>query len=81
MGFRSSMAVSLLFALVVCSNTLLHGQGTDLGTIRGTVTDSSGALVAQAAVIVTPQPRPAAKRRRMATAPMRCSDSDQAPTR
>src|SRR5215831_4882322 len=53
MGFRSPIAVSLLFALTLCSNSLLYGQGTDLGTIRGTVTDTSGALVAQAAVTVT----------------------------
>src|SRR5215831_19595649 len=53
MGFRSPIAVSLLFALTLCSNSLLYGQGTDLGTIRGTATDTSGALVAQAAVTVT----------------------------
>src|ERR1700756_3998557 len=52
MRFRSRIA-SLLFALTLCSNSLLYGQGTDLGTIRGTVTDPSGALVAQAAVTVT----------------------------
>ncbi|HKF05259.1 MAG TPA: carboxypeptidase-like regulatory domain-containing protein [Candidatus Sulfotelmatobacter sp.] len=53
MRFRSPIAVSLLFALTLCSPTVLYGQGTDLGTIRGTVTDPSGALVAQAAVTVT----------------------------
>jgi Carboxypeptidase regulatory-like domain/TonB dependent receptor len=30
-----------------------HGQGTDLGTIRGVVTDTSGSVVASAAVVVT----------------------------
>src|SRR6185503_5374885 len=32
--------------------TFAFGQGTDLGTIRGTVTDSSGALVGGASVTV-----------------------------
>ena len=31
----------------------VYGQGTDLGTIRGTVTDSSGAAIPNAAVTVT----------------------------
>src|SRR5215469_4199634 len=35
------------------SNILLYGQGTDLGTVRGTVADPSGAFVAQAAVTLT----------------------------
>ena len=46
-------AFSLLLALLVCTSILLRGRGTDHGTIRGTVADSSGALVAQAAVTVT----------------------------
>src|SRR5579863_7764587 len=53
MKVRSLYAFSLLFALLVCTSVLLHGQGTDLGTIRGTVADSTGAFVAQAAVTVT----------------------------
>jgi hypothetical protein len=42
-------------ALPLCVLLLLtfaFGQGTDLGTIRGTVTDSSGALVGGASVTV-----------------------------
>jgi len=31
----------------------LFGQGTDLGTIRGTVTDATGAVVAKAEVVIT----------------------------
>jgi len=31
----------------------VHGQGTDLGTIRGTVTDSTGAVIPNATVTVT----------------------------
>ena len=53
MKVRSFHAVSVLVALAFCGNILLYGQGTDLGTIRGTVADPSGAFVAQAAVIVT----------------------------
>ncbi|MGH9514409.1 MAG: carboxypeptidase regulatory-like domain-containing protein, partial [Terriglobales bacterium] len=41
-----------LAALVVCSSVFVHGQGTDLGTIRGTVTDSSGAVVPNASVTI-----------------------------
>src|SRR5262249_28271028 len=35
-----------------CANSLLSAQGTDLGTIRGTVKDSSGAMVVGASVTV-----------------------------
>lgn len=38
--------------LLVFSSVLVHGQGTDLGTIRGTVTESSGAVVPNANVTV-----------------------------
>jgi len=41
--------------LMVCSaaaSTYLLAQGTDLGTIRGTVTDASGAVVPKAKVII-----------------------------
>jgi hypothetical protein len=37
------------------------GQGTDLGTIRGTVTDSSGAVVANASVSVIDRATAAAR--------------------
>ena len=40
-------------SLFICLTTLLLGQGTDLGTIRGTVTDPSGGVVANAKVTVT----------------------------
>ena len=53
MKVRSTHVFSLFLALLGCASTPLHGQGTDLGTIRGTVADSTGALVAQAAVTVT----------------------------
>ena len=43
--------LSLLLSLVVAR--LSFAQGTDLGTVRGTVTDASGAVVAGAKVTVT----------------------------
>src|SRR2546427_7839041 len=44
--------VVVLATFVVFGSLFVHGQGTDLGTIRGTVTDSSGALVANATVTI-----------------------------
>src|SRR5215467_10627218 len=52
MNARSFCAPLLLFAFAICSSILLCGQGTDLGTIRGTVTDSSGAVLANASVTI-----------------------------
>lgn len=50
--------ISLLIALTLCLGVGTRGlfaQGTDLGTIRGTVTDSSGAAIAGAQVQITDQ--------------------------
>ena len=47
---RPSLVILVIFAVLACSSVFVHGQGTDLGTIRGTVTDSSGAVVASASV-------------------------------
>src|SRR3954465_16071218 len=50
---RSLFLILLAFTtFVVFGTVLLHGQGTDLGTIRGTVTDSTGAVVANASVTI-----------------------------
>jgi hypothetical protein len=56
---------STLRHLVVIAITLLttipgslFAQGTDLGTLRGTVTDASGAVVPNATVAVTAQSPP-----------------------
>lgn len=48
----SALPILLVLVLTVCSSVFVQGQGTDLGTIRGTVTDSSGAMVGNAAVTV-----------------------------
>ncbi len=42
----------VLAILLVCSSVFVYGQGTDLGTIRGSVSDSSGAVVANASVTI-----------------------------
>jgi len=42
----------VLFAVGSCG-TLAFGQGTDLGTIRGTVTDSGGGIIVGATVTIT----------------------------
>jgi len=47
--FQAAMAACVICLL--CAPTLF-GQGTDLGTIRGSVTDSSGALVPNAKVVI-----------------------------
>jgi len=47
----SISAVTLAFLLFAAG--VVFGQGTDLGTIRGTVTDSSGAVIPGATVTVT----------------------------
>jgi Carboxypeptidase regulatory-like domain/TonB dependent receptor len=44
--------VGFLF-LLVCFAGMLFSQGTDLGTLRGTVTDASGAVVPNAKVVIT----------------------------
>ncbi|HXF11740.1 MAG TPA: carboxypeptidase regulatory-like domain-containing protein, partial [Terriglobales bacterium] len=50
---RSCFPILLVLAIfAVFGTVLLHGQGTDLGTIRGTVTDSSGAVVPNASVTI-----------------------------
>jgi carboxypeptidase family protein len=52
---RCPLAVCTLIAFALVTSVFVLGQGTDLGTIRGTVTDASGALVANAKVTITDQ--------------------------
>ena len=52
MNFAKYLVVLLALAISVgCAQSLL-AQGTDLGTIRGTVTDPSGAVIANASVTI-----------------------------
>ena len=48
-----AVVVLVFFVLSLVSARPGFGQGTDLGTVRGTVTDSSGGVVAGAKVTVT----------------------------
>ena len=46
------LACLLVFVLAIGSARLLFAQGTDLGTIRGSVSDASGAMIPNAKVVV-----------------------------
>ena len=51
---KFNAAVLCVFSLVIlCLVGSAFGQGTDLGTIRGTVTDSAGGVIVSATVTVT----------------------------
>ncbi len=52
MKHRAAFACVVFLFCLSCANGVLFGQGTDLGTIRGTVTDSSGAVIPGATVTV-----------------------------
>src|SRR6266702_4749910 len=51
--YRVAFACVIGFALLFCVSAAVFGQGTDLGTIRGTVTDSTGAVIPGATIAVT----------------------------
>ena len=54
MKYRTILTcVVFLVCSFFCTTEVILGQGTDLGTIRGTVTDSTGAVIPNAAVTVT----------------------------
>jgi hypothetical protein len=50
---RRAFFVAIFVLALFCSAGTVFGQGTDLSTIRGTVTDSSGAVIPNAVVTVT----------------------------
>src|SRR5215470_381282 len=52
MNPRIVMTFTLMVAFL-CAAPIAFGQGTDLGTIRGTVTDASGSVVANADITIT----------------------------
>jgi hypothetical protein len=53
MRTRPAVFFVLIFLAFFSRAGLLFGQGTDLGTIQGVVTDAAGAVVPDAAVIIT----------------------------
>ena len=53
MKYRVAFTCVICLALLFCVSSTVFGQGTDLGTIRGTVTDSTGAVIPSATVTVT----------------------------
>src|SRR5215208_1087669 len=52
-NMRSFLSSLLLLACILCGTSSAFAQGTNLGTIRGRVTDQAGAAVQNAAVQVT----------------------------
>jgi len=50
---RSLHLPLFMMLVLLCTAAGSHGQGTDLGTVRGTVTDTSGAIIPAASVTVT----------------------------
>src|SRR5260370_20801062 len=53
MTTTTTKSVFAFAILLACFAGLIYSQGTDLGTIRGTVTDASGAVVLNAKIEVT----------------------------
>ena len=53
MKYRVALSCVICLGLLFCATAVVFGQGTDLGTIRGTVTDSMGAVIPGASVMVT----------------------------
>ena len=52
MKFSTCFAIRLILLVALGSAQFLFAQGTDLGTIRGLVTDSSGAVIPNARVTI-----------------------------
>jgi len=52
---RMMTASLMLVGIVFCFSTTSYAQGTNLGTIRGTITDANGAVLPNAAIRITDQ--------------------------
>src|SRR5882724_5730907 len=52
MNLAKSLVCSLMIVLSLACSQPLFAQGTDLGTIRGLVTDASGAAIPGAKVVI-----------------------------
>jgi len=51
--YRVALACVTCFVFLFSLSATVFGQGTDLGTIRGTVTDATGAVIPAASVTIT----------------------------
>lgn len=52
---RTISATALVFSVIFCLSGIGYSQGTNYGTLRGTVTDPNGAVIPNAAVKITDQ--------------------------
>ena len=52
---RTIFATALIFGVIFCFSGTGYSQGTNLGTLRGTVTDPNGAVIPNASVKITDQ--------------------------
>ena len=52
---RTITSSALTFGIILCVSVTIYSQGTNLGTLRGTVTDPNGAVIPNAAVKITDQ--------------------------
>lgn len=52
---RTITSSALAFGMLLCVSITIYSQGTNLGTLRGTVTDPNGAVIPSAAVKITDQ--------------------------
>ncbi|HEY8413358.1 MAG TPA: carboxypeptidase-like regulatory domain-containing protein, partial [Pyrinomonadaceae bacterium] len=52
---RTITSSALTFGMLLCVSVTIYSQGTNLGTLRGTVTDPNGAVIPNAAVKITDQ--------------------------
>src|SRR5215470_14768179 len=52
---RTIISSALALGMLLCVSVTIYSQGTNLGTIRGTVTDPNGAVIPNAAVKITDQ--------------------------
>src|SRR5689334_16394445 len=52
---RTITSSALALGMLLCVSVTIYSQGTNLGTLRGTVTDPNGAVIPNAAIKVTDQ--------------------------
>src|SRR5690348_17510384 len=52
---RTITSNALVLGVILCVSVTIYSQGTNTGTLRGTVTDPNGAVIPNAAVKITDQ--------------------------